>query len=346
MPKIAKRHYTTYQAHMPIVRNQDDFGRLAEQYRRELQIHCYRMLGSLQDAEDLVQETLLRAWQRLGTFEGRASFRAWLYKIATNACLDALQRHPQRALPPALQDAADPREPLAPPINEPIWLEPFPDEMLADAATSPEARYDARESVTLAFLTALQLLPPRQRAVLILRDVLDWRASEVAELLGLTVSAVNSALHRARTTLSQHYHARGLEAVKATILDVKIRALLDRYVRAWETADIDELVSLLKEDATFLMPPLPSWYAGRSSIRTSFSSTILAGDARGRWRLLPTRANGQPAFMVYQREDSNGAYKAFALEVLTIDAEEIAEIASFLNPALFPYFGLPLELKG
>lgn len=325
---------------------QDEFIRLAEPYRRELQVHCYRMLGSLLDAEDLVQETLLRAWQKLDTYEGRASFRAWLYKIATNACLDALERRPKRALPPTTHPPANPGDPLAPPITEPVWLEPFPDEWLDEVETNPEARYEARESITLAFLSALQILPPRQRAVLILRDVLDWQANEVAELLGLTVSAVNSALHRARTTMAKHYRARGLESIRAQPTDEKMRALLERYIRAWESADIDGLIALLKEDATFPMPPSPSWYHGREAIRAVVVSNILAGDARGRWRLLPTRANGQPAFMVYQREDSTGAYKAFALQVLTIESEAIAEITSFLNPARFTYFGLPLELKG
>ena len=325
--------------------NHDEFSRLTEPYRRELSVHCYRMLGSLFDAEDVVQETLLRAWQKLDTFEGRASFRAWLYKIATNACLDALDRAPRRALPMALYPAADPRQALAPPVNDPVWLEPFPDELLADVDANPEARYQARESITLAFLIALQILPPRQRAVLILRDVLGWRASEAAELLEFSVPAVNSALHRARATLAKHFHVRGLDAVKATPPDDTMRALLDRYVRAWETADIDELVALLKEDATFPMPPSPAWYQGRSAIRTFISSDILAGDAHGRWRLRPTRANTQPAFAWYRRDESRSAYQAFAIQVLTFDGDLLADVTTFANPILFSYFGLPLALK-
>ena len=323
----------------------DAFSTLAEPHRRELQVHCYRMLGSLQEAEELVQETLLRAWQRLNTYEGRASFRAWLYKIATNACLDALDQRPRRTLPPARQGAADPREPLAPPITEPIWLEPFPDDLLADSDVGPEARYDAHESITFAFLAALQVLPPRQRAVLILSDVLDWHASEVADVLGLTVSAVNSALHRARTTLAKHYHTRGVDAVKATSPDAATRALLDRYVRAWETADIEALITLLKEDATFPMPPSPVWYQGRSAIRAFISSVIFAGDARGRWRLRPTRANARPAFAWYQRDESRNVYRAFAIQVLTLDGDLIADVTTFMISTLFSFFGMPQELE-
>src|SRR5512136_25487 len=204
------------------------FGGLTEPYRHELQVHCYRMLGSLQEAEDLVQETFLRAWRRLETFKGRASLRAWLYKIATNACLDALEKRPRRTLPVRSQPPADPSEPPTPPLTELIWLEPFPDDLLDDVEPTPEARYALHESITLAFLTALQLLPPRQRAVLIMRDVLDWDASEVAELLDMTVSAVNSALHRARAALNKNYSPEPLVNLK--LVDPATRALLDRYV--------------------------------------------------------------------------------------------------------------------
>ena len=325
--------------------NRDEFTALAEPYRRELQVHCYRMLGSLQDAEDLAQETLLRAWQKLNTYEGRASFRAWLYKIATNACLDALEHRPKRTLPPARNRAADPSAPPAPPIMDPIWLEPIPDELVAGIETSPEARYDALESITLAFLTVLQILPPRQRAVLVLRDVLDWHAEEVADTLNLTVSAVNSALHRARTTLGKHYRAHGANPVKTEPLDEQTRLQLDRYVRAWESADIDSLIALLKEDATFPMPPSPSWYQGRADIRALISATILAGDARGRFRLLPTRANAQPAFAWYKRDETRGDYHAFAIQVLTFDGDLLSDVTTFPNPALFRHFGLPLELE-
>ncbi len=344
MPHIAKPE-TSIAAQLASARggDRDAFNALAEAYQPELQVHCYRMLGSLQDAEDLVQETLLRAWRRLDTYEGRASFRAWLYKIATNACLDVLRQQSRRALPPAHQGPSEPSQPPAPPITEPVWLEPFPDDLLAGAHVSPEARYDARESITLAFLAALQVLPPRQRAVLILRDVLDWRASEVAGTLDFSVSAVNSALHRARTTLAKHYHGRGREIIR-TPLDAATHALLDRYVRAWETADLDALVSLLREDVTFPMPPSPSWYQGRSAVRAFIAATILAGDARGRWRLLPTRANAQPAFAWYRRDETHPVYCAFAIQVLTFEGGLIADITTFPLPHLFSFFGMPQQL--
>ena len=321
------------------------FAQLAEPYRRELQVHCYRMLGSLEDAQDLVQETLLRAWTKLDTYEGRASFRAWLYKIATNACLDALDRRPRRVLPPARQAASDPAAPTEPPLLEPIWLDPIPDVGLAEIEAGPEARYEVRESITLAFMAALQVLPPRQRAVLILRDVLDWHADEVARLLDLTVSAVNSALHRARTTMARYYHRRGIETVPAQPEDAATRALLERYVRAWETADMDALVALLKEDATLPMPPIPTWYQGREPIRIFLSGIVRQMYTSGAWRFVPLRANGQPAFAWYQR-DEQGRFRPFGIQVLTIEENQIADLYTFGmgNPRLLQLFGLPDEL--
>jgi RNA polymerase sigma-70 factor (ECF subfamily) len=330
--------------------DQYEFSSLTEPYRHELQIHCYRILGSLHEAEDLVQETLLRAWRRLDSYEGRASFRAWLYKIATNACLDVLdQRRSRRTLPTSARPASDPHTPIAPPPSEPVWLEPFPDEWLVEAAASPEARYTALESVSLAFLAALQALPPRQRAVLILSDVLDWSAREVAELLGLTVSAANSALHRARVTLTKHYHGREPESVAKSRVDIQTQRLLERYVQAWETADVARLVALLKEDATFTMPPSPSWYRGRAAIGAFVAVTVFAdhgmfpGKAAGRWRLVPTRANAQPAFAIYQRMEGN-VYQAFGIHVLTFEAGRLAEITSFIDSSLPLRFGLPPAL--
>lgn len=325
--------------------DQHEFGRLVEPYRRELQVHCYRILGSLHDAEDLVQETMLRAWRRLDTYEGRASLRAWLYKIATNACLDALDKRPRRSLPQLTHSASGAQQPIQPPITDPIWLEPMPDDLIAGADENPEARYTARESVTLAFLAALQTLPPRQRAVLILCDVLDWRASETADGLGMTVSAVNSALHRARVTIAEHYHGRGPESTTSAPDDARTRDLLDRYVRAWESADVGALVNLLKEDATFAMPPTPSWYRGRASIRALLESMPFAGEARGRWRLVPARANGSPAVAFYQGDEtSGGVYRGIGLQVLRVEPGTIAEVTSFMDPALLPRFGLPSTL--
>lgn len=295
----------------------------------------------MEDAEDLVQETMLRAWRRLDTFEGRAPFRAWLYKIASHACFDALEKRPRRSLPTTSRPASDPREPAAPPLADPVWLDPLPDEWLAPGSASPEARYAARESVTLAFLAALQALPPRQRAVLILRDALDWPASEVAECLDMTVSAANSALHRARATLGKHYHGRGQEGLAVSMADERTRVLLDRYVRAWEAADVAGLVALLKEDAAFTMPPSPSWFRGRDAVAAFAAATVFAGAALGRWRLRPARANTQPAFALYQRDDPGGKYRAFGIQVLTVEAARLVEVTTFVNAALFSRFGLP-----
>jgi RNA polymerase sigma-70 factor (ECF subfamily) len=327
--------------------DKDQFGELTEPYRRELQVHCYRILGSLQEAEDLVQETFLRAWRRLDTYQGRASFRAWLYKIATNACLDVLdQRHSRRLLPMDIYPASDPAAMIAPPPSEIVWLEPFPDEWLVDQnAANPEARYSLYESVSLAFLTALQALPPRQRAVLILIDILDWSAREVAELLETSISSVNSALHRARVTLAKHYDSPEQDRAFNIEPDERTRKLLDQYVEAWQTADIAGLVALLKQDAILTMPPSPSWYRGKNAIRLFAAATVLAdqgmfaGKAKGRWRLLPLHANTQPAFAIYQRAE-NGIYQFSGIHVLTIQSRQLSQITCFMDPSLSRYFNV------
>jgi RNA polymerase sigma-70 factor (ECF subfamily) len=319
--------------------DQHAFSALTEPHRRELQAHCYRMLGSLEDAEELVQETFLRAWRRRETYAGRAPLRAWLYRIATNACLDSLAQRPRRTVPLARGAAASLDDPIPPSIDEPIWLEPFPDELLTPAEDNPEARYTRQESIALAFITSLQLLTPSQRAVLILRDVLGWPASEVAQALELSVPAVKSALHRARATLSQRYLAVRLEDMSVAVADVVLRRQLELYLRAWQMGDAAELVSLLKADATFSMPPIPAWYRGRETIHALVSKTVFAGAARGYWRLLPTRANLQPAFGIYQL--SAGRYRAYGIQVLTFDGLAIADIITFRNPGLLPRFNLP-----
>jgi RNA polymerase sigma-70 factor, ECF subfamily len=323
------------------------FSELTEPYRRELQVHCYRILGSLHEAEDMVQETLLKAWKRLSTYEGRASFRAWLYKIATNTCLDFLdQRRSRRLLPLDVNPASDPNTSILPPAVEMTWLEPFPDEWLRDTqAADPEARYTDLESISISFMTALQFLPPRQRAVLILRDVLDFSANETADVLEITVSSANSALHRARATLAQRYQGREVEPSASSANDERTQWLLDHFVQAWETADVEGLVALLKADAMFAMPPSPSWYQGPEAIRIFAAATVFgdggmfSGKAAGRWRLVPTRSNAMPAFALYQRDEKN-EYQAFGLLVLDYDASGLNQIISFIDPSLAVRFGL------
>lgn len=326
------------------------FGELVEPYRRELQIHCYRILGSLHEAEDMVQETMLKAWKRVETFEGRASLRSWLYKIATNTCLDFLdQKKSRRLLPVNVLPASDPRLQIMPPLPEMTWLEPFPDEWLDDkTAINPEAHYTDLESISLAFLTALQVLPSRQRAVLILCDVLGFSAREAAEVLEQTVSSVNSALHRARKTLNERYQGKS-EGTSAQANDERSQWLLDHFVKAWESADVDGLVALLKEDAVLAMPPSPSWYQGRADIGTFVAATVFAdegmftGIAARRWKLLPTRANGAPAYAIYQRTQGI-TYQAFGMHVLEHDSDGLSQIISFIDPSLPSRFGLPAEV--
>ncbi len=326
-------------------------GLLIETYRRELLLHCYRLLGSLYDAEDAVQEAMLRAWRHFGTFVdlGPGSLRTWLYTIATNTCFDALKKRSPRTLPTAASLASDPTRAVAPRSAEALWLEPFPDSWLAEATENPEARYTRQESVSLAFLTALQLLPPRQRAILLLSDVLDWRAREIAPLLEISVSAVNSALHRARVTLEKNYPSEQREMAQAYCADAATNTLLAHYLQAWETDDVDGLVALLREDAMFSMPPVPSWYQGREAIRTILLAVLFPSGVRHRWRLFPTRANGQPAFVVYRAEEATGVYQGFSLQVVTLDdsrhdQRQVADVTTFLGPKFVTSFGFPLQL--
>jgi len=321
------------------------FSSLTEPHRSELLSHCYRMTGSLEDAEDLVQETFLRAWRRLETYQGRATFRAWLYKIATNACLDALERRQIRNLPQNVSDPSDPTSPMEPSNPEPIWIQPYPDELLAPSEANPEACYDAQESISFAFLIALQDLPPRQRCALILGDVLDWHPAEIADTLDITVAAANSLLHRARSTLKQRYSTSRQVPVETTLHDNRVKHVLDRYLQAWEAADVESLISMLKEDATFPMPPLPAWFQGRSAIKSFISGTILAGEARGRWRLLPVHANGHPGYAFYRLDEQDQKYHPFAIQVLTFDGDLLSDVTTFGYPNLFPAFNMPTELE-
>jgi RNA polymerase sigma-70 factor (ECF subfamily) len=302
------------------------------------------MMGSVHDADEMVQETFWRAWNRRQTFQGRATLRAWLYKIATNVCIDALRQRPRRAIPVSRAQAISPQQPIPPSINEPVWLEPYPADLPAPAEANPEARYSLNESIRLAFLALLHLLPPRQRAVLILRDVLGWRADEVAQALGQTVPAVKSALHRARSTLEASRPAFQRDQMNARIDDEDLRRLLDRYVRAWEAADVDELVALLRDDSAFSMPPIPGWYRGQRDIAALVGKTIFSGQAAGRWRLLPTRANDQPGYGLYKLNENNGAYTGYGIQVLTISGGYILDITTFRDPTLLAYFNLPAIL--
>jgi RNA polymerase sigma-70 factor, ECF subfamily len=323
------------------------FQQLIEPYRRELLVHCYRMLGTCDDAEDLVQETFLRAWRALDTFVRPLYFRAWLYKIATNACLNEIARRSPRLLPNSREAPSPADAPLAAPWLEPVWLQPFPDAWLPETLADPEAGYASQERISLAFALALQLLPGRQRAALILCDVLDWSASETAELLEMTVAAVNSALHRARETLATYQASgAGAEAAPAGPRHKPSAAVLQRYVQAMHNSDVHGLVSLLKEDAVFTMPPIPTWFQGRADIGGFLAGGFLVDASAGRWRLLPARANLQPAFGLYGFDPGQQVYQPFALQLLTFDTsgESITEIVSFSDARLFPRFNLPLTL--
>jgi RNA polymerase sigma-70 factor (ECF subfamily) len=321
--------------------SEEAFGRLVEPHRRELLSHCYRMSGSLHDAEDALQESLLRAWRGLAGFEGRSSLRTWLHRITTHACLDSMSGSRLRSLPPWLSAAADPRGEMAAPSSEPIWLEPFPDGLLEEGASNPEVRYSARESIALAFLVALQSLPPRQRATLLLRDVLGFAADEVAELLDTSVAAVNSALQRARETLD----AREPSQQSTAADDDRQRDLLRRYVRVWEEADVDALVALLREDATLSMPPYSAWFAGAEAIVRSLRQMVLPPEARGRFKLRVTRANGLAALGAYARAE-DGTFRPMAIHLLALRDGRIARITAFLGNIPFARFGLPETPQG
>ena len=320
----------------------DDFQRLIDPYHHELLVHCYRILGSFEDAEDALQEALLRAWRRLDSLKASTSLRAWLYRIATNVSLDMLDYRKVRSLPNITHEAAAPDAPLPPPTNEPLWLEPLPDTYIDGQTLSPEARYEIHESISLAFLMALQQLPGRQRAILILRDVLGWKAQEVADLLEMSVVAVNSGLQRARVTLKNYQHKHSGQFI-AQDANAEIDDLLARYVLAWETADSTSLIALLREDAALTMPPIPTWFGGRTAIKAFLDDFVFAGQAQGRYRLIAIRANGCPAFATYQQDEA-GIYRPSAIHVLTITSNKIVQIDDFLtfDGQLFERFKLPL----
>ncbi|HEY2749355.1 MAG TPA: sigma-70 family RNA polymerase sigma factor [Polyangia bacterium] len=316
------------------------FARLVAPHRNELRALCYRMAASLHDADDLLQESLVRAWRGLGAFEGRSSVRTWLYRVTTNACLDVLGSRAARSLPTELGPPAGADRPIGPPRTDLPWLEPCPDELL-DVAPSPEARYTQRESVALAFLVAVQLLPPKQRAVLILRDVVGWQASECAELLDLSVTAVNSALQRARETLAARALGGRDRATEERFEDAKTQALLARYVAAWETADVNALVALLHDDATLAMPPLAEWLRGAQAIGAAIAAMLFGPAGAGAFTLVPARANGMPALAGYQRDRATGGWQPMALHLFEIRDDRLAAITAFLDARLFAPFHLP-----
>ncbi|NED94704.1 sigma-70 family RNA polymerase sigma factor [Phytoactinopolyspora alkaliphila] len=314
----------------------EDFAQLADPYRRELMAHCYRMLGSVHDAEDLVQETYLRAWKAYEKFEGRSSLRTWLYRIATSACLTALEGRNRRPMPTGLgAPSSDPTDDIAE-HNEVPWLEPIPDSSVGEDGSDPASIVAGRESIRLAFIAALQHLPPRQRAVLVLRDVLKWRAAEVADAIGITTAAVNSLLQRARAQLEQ---AAPTEDDVTAPTSAEQRELLDRYATAFENYDVTAMVELFTSDAVWEMPPFPTWYQGPENIVGLIQHQCPAEGA-GDMRLIPASANGQPAFGVYMRGD-DGVHHKFGLQVLTMRASRVAHVAMFFDVSLFEAFGLP-----
>jgi RNA polymerase sigma-70 factor (ECF subfamily) len=306
------------------------YRQIVDRHRSELHAHCYRMLGSVHDADDALQETMLRAWRGLGRFEGRSSLRSWLYTIATNTCLNLIARRPKRVLPIDYGPAADPHGGPGEPLVESVLIEPYPDEPmgLEDGYAAPDARYELRESVELAFVAALQHLPPNQRAVLILREVLGFSAREVADALETTVASVNSALQRARASVDERVPEESQQATLRSLGDDGLRQVVDGYVDAWQRGDVEAVVAMLTEDATFSMPPLGSWFSGHDGIRTFLAGWPLSG--LWRWRPLRIRANGQEALAFYAWDPDEESYLPFALNVLTLRGDRISDITAFI----------------
>ena len=312
------------------------FARLVESRQGELHAHCYRMLGSVHDAEDALQEALLRSWKGLKRFEGRSSLRSWLYRIATNTCLDVIARRPKRVLPIDYGPGADPHDSPGEPLVESVWIEPYPDETLGveDGFASPEASYEQRESLELAFVAALQHLPANQRAALILREVLGFSAREAAESLETSVASVNSALQRARKTVDEKLPEQSQQATLRAVGDERLSAIVDDYMAAIQNGDVDTVVAMLTEDAAWSMPPVPSWYRGEAL------ATFLAEyPLQERWRHVPTRANGQLAVGCYMWDPERERYVAAVLDILTLRGDRIAQVTGFLAPWVFQRFG-------
>ncbi len=308
----------------------DAFRRIIEPYRYELQAHCYRMLGSLHDSEDALQDAFLRAWRALPRFEGRRLLRPWLYKIATNACLDVIAHRPKRGLPIDCSPSADSECDTGEPLAGRLWVEPYPDEELEEGYAAPEARYEQREAVELAFIAALQHLTPRQRAALILRDVLEFSAREVAEALDTTVASVNGALQRAREATGKRLADPSQQATLRSLGDARIRDLVARFTDAFESGDVGPILAMLVEDATFAMPPHATLYRGRAAVAASWLMPVEHPPAL---RYVPARANGQLALGAYHLDPDAGSYVPIALDVLTLRGTRIADITA---PSIFP----------
>jgi RNA polymerase sigma-70 factor, ECF subfamily len=319
--------------------SEESFRTNFEQHRRAITLHCYRMLGSLQDAEEVVQETLLRAWQKQDEVRSTSATRAWLYKIATNACLDLLKARRRRALPHLVAPSVSTAPALDSPADERVWVEPAPDTLLDvadDAGQRQDTRFSVRESIGLAFITALQFLSPKQRAALLLVDVLGWRAEETAAFLETSVFSVNSLLQRGRKSVE----ARKDQDVSQEASSSDDTALLRRYITTWESGDLDAFTALLAEDARLSMPPRPEWFAGREAIRR-FLASVMAAEPH-QYCLVPLRANGQPAVAVYTRPmTGDAAYEPSAISLLAFRAARVTQITRFSFPRLFPLFGLP-----
>jgi RNA polymerase sigma-70 factor (ECF subfamily) len=321
--------------------DEDAFARLVSPHRGPLHAHCYRMLASAADADDALQDTLLRAWRALPSFEGRSALSSWLYRIATNACLRLIERRPKRVLPIDYGPPGDPHEGVAAPLTESVWIEPYPDERLGveDGFASPDARYELRESVELAFIAALQYLPPRQRAVLILREVLGFSAEEVAGMLDSTATSVYSALQRAHKAVDERLPERSQQETLRSLEDDEIRRIVETYMDAWERMDVDAVVAMLAEDVAIAMPPTPTWFRGRDVVAEFLKSRPLAGALR--WRGIPIRANGQLCFGFYVWNEDDRAFLPHSLSTLTLRGDRITGIEAYLSSEPFERFGLP-----
>ena len=327
------------------------YRRLVEAHRPELHAHCYRMLGSLHDADDALQDTLLRAWRGLARFEGRSSVRSWLYTIATNACLNLIARRPKRVLAIDHGPPTDPHDGPGEPLVESVWVEPYPDETLGleDGYAAPEARYERRESVELAFVAALQHLPARQRAVLILREVLGFSAREVAESLDSTTASVNSALQRARKTVAENLPEQSQQATLRSLGDERLSEIVESYMAAWERGDVDAVAAMLADGATLTMPPMATWYRGRDAVEVflrewAFSGRVYGAEGNRRVRVVQASANGQAAIGTYSWDAEKGSHLPTVLQVLTLRGALIDEVTGFVTPEVFRRFGLPDEL--